>query len=300
MSLSKYIKHEYAEIGFLIGYVVLVAIVLPILGLFYFGASSESVVGSGGFAGLNEYFAKVFFYIGPFLIPAILILVGFKLLQVAKIPHFISIIHDPQQGFFKKIKLFKFFDSPFKTAIVFLMLFLPLGILFLVTNTFLGNVPPEQQLTPTANLIFALEPAVSSETLFTIALIVLAWSGLNWLAVKLKVNKDVAKIMIPFLVIILGTLFYGGVHTARYGASEKDIANVLIMGLLGSILTVSVGSVIPWMLLHYVNNFFAKSREVFASDTTVIVLTIAFMTLLIISYFLITSKVTRRSIIKAG
>lgn len=252
-----YTRREVLDIVFLVVYVVLT---VGIFGLFV-------GFGLGGFE-RQEVLEKNNFYIPygvGFLIGVLALKIGGLFLFGKKKANYEgAILHDPEQTPFG---VFKSLSNPIVLLLAMLIVFTIAGYFATSSQTFFSEIPRyEQQFTPTADVFFSVYPAAPSETLGAIFLISLF--GFIWGFVALKYR-------IPFIVfflvlLIVGTLIsmgYGYVnHIARYSDSEIKMRNVLWFWGFGGFLTSLTGSVIPFLVLHDLNNFFYKLSEVFNSD----------------------------------
>lgn len=255
--MKGYARREVIDIVFLVVYVVLT------IGVF----SLFVGFGLGGFD-KEEIFTKNNFYI-PY---GIVFLIGVIALKVAGIflhgereaKYEGAVLHDPEQTPLGKFRVLK---NPILLILGTLLLFTILGYFATVSQTFFNEIPRyEQQFTPAADVFFSVYPAAPSETLGAIFLIALFGLFIGLLAKKYKLP-----FIAVFIIFLLGSTIistgYGYVnHIRRYGDSEIAMRNVLGFWAFGGFLTGLTGSVIPFLLLHDLNNFFYKLSEVFGSD----------------------------------
>ena len=256
--MDKYIKKELIELA-AVG--VYLAIVLGLASLMFgFGA--------GGFE-RSEILSKNNFYIPYGILFFVLGIVSLKVIGLlvfkSKDKQFEgTIVHDPEQT---PLKNFKLFTNPFLLGYFFLIIFLLLGWLSSRYQTFFTDIPQyEQQFTIGADLFFSVYPASPSETLGALFVISLIGFILGYLAWKKKIDWWLFYIL--FVVFgSLGSMIFGLInHLARYGSSEIAITNVLVFWFVGGLITTITGSMIPFFIMHDVNNFFFRLSKLFSSD----------------------------------
>ena len=270
-------RSEITEIVILIIYSVLV------IGIFslFFG------FGLGGFE-RQEILSKNGFYLSY----GIYFLIG--LVAIKAISLFLfkaneqriegSIIHDPEQT---PLGTFKVIRNPLLLLFLSIIFFSILGWLFTNQQTFFNATPNyEQQFTTGADLFFAVYPASPVETLGALLLISLYGLLLGLFVKKGKLNFTTFVILFVIGSTILSGLFGVINHVARYGFSEVAMRNVALFWAFGGFITALTGSVIPFLVMHDINNFFFRLSTLFSSDVVTGV-TIAIIILMIISFALI-------------
>lgn len=255
--MENYIKGELLEILWLIIYIVL------IIGIFslFFG------LGAGGFE-RNDILAKNNFYI-PY---GIIFLIGLIACKLVGLFYFSSnkkeydgaFIHDSEQSIFKGFKIIK---NPFLLSFFCFIFFGIIGYFASRYNTFFTAVPKyEQQFTPAADLFFSVYPASPSETLGALFLIALFGLILGIFVYRQKLAYSTFTV----LFIIGGSLLsmaYGIInHLSRYGSSDIAMSSVTLFWLIGGLITTLTGSVIPFLIMHDINNFFYRFSKLFSSD----------------------------------
>ena len=277
VKFDKYAKHEILELAFLVIYIVLV------IGVFTLFAG----FGLGGFS-REEILNKANFYI-PY---GIIFLLGIIALKVVGIFVFGKkhaalegvIVHDPPQTPLGKFKLF---NRPFLLAYFSLIVFMLLGWWFSLTQTFFSDIPRyEQQFTTGADLFFSVYPASPSETLGAIFLIGLVGLILGWMVLKGKLGKIVAFVLFVISGTIASLLFGIINHQLRYGSSEVALANVAVFWTFGGLITTLTGSMIPFLILHDVNNFYFRLSKLFSSDIVTFI-TFTIITILIVLFLIV-------------
>ena len=205
-----------------------------------------------------------------------------------------SFIHNPDDGFLPTIE--KGFDKPLSwirdpkklilISFIFFSLFALMGIF---ANIWFTGIPEEFQITNTAKLGLAVNPASDGETFAYIALIGFAFFYLKYLFKKNKYPMWLFWFLIFLIIIPLfglaGTIY----HSYRYGSDIVTMVQVFVFFTLGGIITVLTGSLIPFAIWHQTNNFFQKATQLFSSDTMIVFTLLFFMFLIIftIIYFII-------------
>lgn len=284
--VDKYVKGELLELAFLAVYVA-----------FVLGALSLAIgFGFGGFE-LSEVLAKNNFYI-PY---GIIFLVGIIALKVtgiflfgkkdAKIEG--SVVHDPEQS---PIGGFKVIKNPFLLAYLSLIVFALLGWLAVRTQTFFSEIPKyEQQFTKGADLFFSIYPASPAETLGAIFLISITGLVLGYFLKKGKLGK----MTFLFLFIPIGSvvsMLYGIInHLARYGNSDIALINVAFFWFFGGLITTITGSMIPFLVMHDVNNFFYRLSKLFSSDIVTFI-TFTSIGILVVLFFIVLFRIKNKKV----
>lgn len=255
--MDKYWKSELIEILILIIYVV---VVVGIMSLF-FG------LGAGGFD-KNEILSKNNFYI-PYAAIFLIGLIACKFLGLfifgkknEKIDG--AVINDPEKSVVGQFKLFK---NPLLLIFFSFILFAILGYIASINNTFFTALPDyEQQFTPAADLFFSTYPASPTETLGALFLISVYGLFLGFLVLKNKIKPWMFLVLyIPGGAIV--SMIYGIIdHIARYSSSDIAMQYVMIFWFVGGLITTITGSIIPFLIMHDMNNFFGRFSKLFSSD----------------------------------
>ncbi len=195
-----------------------------------------------------------------------------------------QLIHDPEQS---PLGGFKIVKNPWLLAFFSIIAFSLLGWFFTNQQTFFNETPVyEHQFTTGADLFFSIYPASTAETLG--ALFMISLFGFI-LAVFVKRGKlGHGTFMVLF---ILGTTIvsatYGIInHLARYGFSEIALRNVAIFWAFGGFITSITGSVIPFLFMHDINNFFFRLSKLFSSDVVTFI-TFTIITILSVFFFIL-------------
>lgn len=205
-----------------------------------------------------------------------------------------SFIHNPDDGFLPTIE--KGFEKPIawirkpgKLALISFIFFSLFALMGVFANIWFTGLPEEFQVTETAKLGLAVNPASDAETFAFVFLIGLCFFALKYFFKKNKYPMWLFWTLI-FLVVIPLLGFGGmGYHVWRYGSDVVTLTQVFIFFTLGGVITVLTGSLIPFMIWHQTNNFFQKATELFSSDTMIVFTLLFFMFLIIftILYFIV-------------
>jgi hypothetical protein len=165
---------------------------------------------------------------------------------------------------------------PTRLIFVFGLIALAFGSIVAITGTFVSGVPTlvEGQVTETAQLSLAVEPAVMAETLFFntfmfyIIVAAVAWLLMTRLGLDLLYSIIVGKVV----AVILNTPLFMLYHFFRYQGSEASLVGVGFLGLLTNVLTALTDSIIPAYLLHGSGNFFQKLQTlgVFTNELMIV------------------------------
>lgn len=251
---------------------VVFAVLLPLLAMFLFGQVSETNV-------------KFFSFYGILLIVGIGVLALLKFAQSSSFTNlgnrypllksFGALNHDPENGliglFSPKIAKMLFGNQ----VLLFLGSFILLGgyIFFSanpiqVSQTFIGQsaIPaiPEEVAVGIGKTILEIFPAAEAETIFVVAiasffasLVVAFVPNLNT-----KSKQLIGLAILSFSILIIGL----SLHTARYGGSDIATSAVFRFWLIGGVLTAISGSMIPFRVLHWVNNLIVATAAYLSSD----------------------------------
>ena len=284
--ISDYIKKEILELVSLIVYITLVI-----------GSFSLFFLFGGGGIEKSEILTKNNFYI-PY---GIIFLFGIVSLKIAGMFIFGksnasqegSIIHDPEQS---PIGRFLIIKNPFLLAFFSIILFSLIAWFFTNQQTFfVQSINYEQQFTLGADLFFSVYPASPSETLGALFLISLYGFILSLLVLKNKLPKYLFIILFIIGSIIISAIFGIINHYARYGFDEVAIQNVAVFWSFGGLITAITCSVIPFLILHDVNNFFFKLAKLFSSDIITFI-TFTIIGILFLGFLLIYLRIRKKRI----
>lgn len=259
------------------------------LGLFQTGFESEEIL------------QQFFFYIGPglgFLI-GILIFWFIELLILKGDSEYGNGIGFASQGEFPSPKFFKKFSN-FHLFFLSLIIFSILGFLIFISGeqgTFTGLHVLPQQFSPTSSLLFSGALVPISENLgagFLIAFLFyltrkMARMG-NW--------KRANYVILVYAVFPLLTGVVGVMNHILRGYTETQLWVVFIFWTIGGFITILTGNIIPFIVMHFDNNFFYDVKRLFVSDviTTYFFISITILIVLYILYLFWIRKRKKKNI----
>lgn len=191
----------------------------------------------------------------------------------------------PSFSFFKKFSSTQIF---FTSIIIFSVFGL---VNFLTGQTvFTGVGTLAQQFTATDNILYSSALIPASENLGAALIIALAFFGIRFLIKKTNMSevsfKALCYAIIPILVGIYGLTN----HLLRYGSRDYDLLIVFLFWTLGGLLTVFVGSFIPFWVAHITNNLFTDLKTYFSADLIVILIVAIVLSLIVLYAFIYLRK----------
>lgn len=274
-------KHEILELtGFLIGMPILMIVIPYFSGFLLRGFERE------------DYIQKV-------LIIGLLgvgILIGIFALRWREIhskgkSFGMAYIHDPRKGVFYNLKGFRFMNNPLLLSLFSFVFFSVISLFAVVLRKiqFTGVPSLEQQVTKSAEILLAVEPASSSENMLQLFLISLAVSVIAYKFFKNKPYGGDAKAMYILTSAIVGGIVGWSIHMLRYGAEEYTMLFVFMFWAIGGLMTALTGSFIPFYFWHLTTNLFEKATKLYSSDS-VIIFSGIMLTIIIFSWFLLYQK----------
>lgn len=179
-------------------------------------------------------------------------------------------IHDPEEAPIALTgKIPRIIKSPFAFFILCGIIFVSFGLLGNFFKLTLTGFPVfEQQVTATAKIVTAVEPATSSENhaiLFPIILFILYPLRFlfNYFKLSLGTYHFVSVIGFTIGVAFLGWAY----HLFRYGFNEIAVINVITFWALLGLMTILTYSLIPAWWFHASSNFYQQAREILPPDT---------------------------------
>lgn len=248
-------KQWYNDVYDLIGMMGLVffsAFIVLIL-MYFTGHASEVAI----------YFAKLSFYSYMF-IGALGAVLAFKVAHILSLAlkkkdsPIDVIINDPEAGYqpLTRIKYFRGWWMVLWSLLAFSFIGF-LASTFNLESLFIYIVPSQQeQVSPIADILFNVEPAVSAETLLFLALLVL-FPISKYLFQKTGINMSVFWfVIVPMLAIFIGFCWMI-IHTV-YDFDETKRFGTFVFGTVGSAITMYTGQAIIWWIWHYMNNLFYR------------------------------------------
>lgn len=193
--------------------------------------------------------------------------------------------HDPEQEGLPFLSSLGFVRSPFKLYLGFFLL--SMLLLFGFVNTqqsfagIYGSVFP-QQVSTFANVILNVEPGVLAETLMIGSTYSLLIGFFKWVTIKYKVLNGTYWAFAYLVIVPLTGFLWLAYHNARYGSDNVASGFTLFFGLAGALLTVTFGSVLPFLALHHVNNLFLAMATFVNNDLRIVYVIILFIILLFV------------------
>ena len=165
---------------------------------------------------------------------------------------------------------------PTQLTFWFVLIALVFGGMVAYSGTFVSGVPTlvEGQVSETAQLSLAVEPAVMTETLsFNVFLFYIITGGVGWLLItRFDLELFYAIIVGKVVAVIVGTPLFMVYHFFRYQGSEASLVGVGLLGFLTNLFTALTDSIIPAYLLHAAGNFFQELQTlgVFTNELMVV------------------------------
>lgn len=255
------------------------------LGLFARGFDSQAI------------FEQFLFYVAPGISLLVIVLAVFfiEILITSKDSKYGNSIAFADQGEFPAIPIFKLI-TPLGLLLISLTISVILGAVALFTQqqTFTGLAVLPQQFTAVSSTIFSSALIPISENLDTGALLAVLFLVLRIIARRTDMNKGAFATYVYFF----GTLLSGitGVlnHLFRYSGSETSLIVVFIFWSVGGFITILTGSFIPFVTLHFANNFFYDLRRFLSTDGALQIFIILITLLVIIDVVYFYYKFRRR------
>jgi len=198
-----------------------------------------------------------------------------------------STIYFNSQGEGASLPFFKRFSN-FKLFFFFSIIFGILGLLntAFTKQTFIGVAVLQQQFTKLDSLLFSSSLVPASENLISAFVLALSITILLLIARSKDMSSMNFKILTYFLIPLIVGLFGLFLHFLRYSGTDINLFFVFMFWFMGGLLTVLVGSFIPFWVMHISNNLFFDLGRQFSSDR-ILILTIIVLVLMVISYLLI-------------
>ncbi len=283
---------QWIELFLFILFVTIASYGIPVLALFLGGGAEDP-----------ELFNKVIFYsaVGSgflFGIVALRIIEFFATRSnevYQKYGWAKAIIHEPRLGWLKGLPFYDFFTKFHILLILSVWFFSIMSFASVISGrffTFVSLPPVQQQVTETARLALAVEPAASVETVMFMFLISLLFGPILWLrdSGRLTGNVPIDDLISRFLqvgAVLFFSFIWVGFHLIRYGADDTAIFATFVFGLIGGIFFLLSGSFIPWYIFHVMNNLVLMAKILFSSDlmlilSVIILLIITIVTLIVV------------------
>ena len=187
----------------------------------------------------------------------------------------------PSLSFFKKY-------STFQILWVSIIIALAFSLFNLLTKQliFTGVSVLPQQFSQVDSLFYssALIPASENFGAFLVLGLSLFYirnfaRARNWSKSQFQI---VSIILISLLISVYGLIN----HITRYAGSDLSLETVFFFWLIGGILSITVGSFLPFWILHIVNNLFFDLKRLYSIDT-ILTWTLIILIILIMSYLFV-------------
>jgi hypothetical protein len=178
----------------------------------------------------------------------------------------------------------KLFDTNTKVFLFFGIVFSLLGIFAVYTGTaFSGIGAIGQQFKAFDNILFNITLVVVSENLGAAFIIALSVFTIRAIARKVKMGRGLYVSLI-YIFVPLATATYGLlIHILRYGSSDIAQLNVFGFWLFGGVITLLIGSFIPFAIGHATNNLVLGLKGIF-SNTIIYGYVLLLLTFFIVLY----------------
>jgi hypothetical protein len=184
----------------------------------------------------------------------------------------------PSWSFFSKFSSLQIF---FASAIIFSIF----GLINFLTNqtVFTGVGSLAQQFTPVDSVIYSSALIPAAENLGAALVIALTFFGLRFFINKKNMDAGVFRVLSFVIIPILVGVYGLTNHLLRYGTSDYNLMTVFLFWTLGGLLTVLIGSFIPFWVAHIANNLF-NDLKIFFSHDVVIIFIVSIVIFMIILY----------------
>ncbi len=168
--------------------------------------------------------------------------------------------HNPEYTFIGKH--LPAIQKPLAMISVFLVFGAFLGYVMGVSGSFATGVPilVEGSISDGASLALAVEPAVSSETMFfNVGLFWVFFALIYYVLAKRGADPKLSVIFAKLVAVVANTIAFWIYHFFRYGNQETSQIGVLLLGFITNVSTAATNSVIPAYLIHGSGNLFNKA-----------------------------------------
>jgi len=190
----------------------------------------------------------------------------------------------PSTSWFKRLSQFQIFLAS-------MILFLTIGLFTYISkqSTFTGIATLAQQFTEIDSLLFSSFLIPVAENLDLMFLIALGIFILRYYA--RKYDWQPANFMgACYGLILIGGIFGVANHLLRYGGSDVQIATVFVFWSVGAAITIITGSFLPFLCMHFANNFFFDLGRFVSNDILTLYTGIGIFVLCIIYFLLYHNK----------
>lgn len=223
-----------------------------------------------------------FFFYGVLALPAVIVIFAKIYLQnrgfFEERPAFQGFqyvtLHSPEHTWLGK--RFKIVRSWKALTAISLVLAMGFGAMVSISGQFVSGVPTlvQGKIHSSATLGLAVEPAVSSETLFfNIGMLGLQSAGLFYFFRRREFTAFQSAFVARVIAVFLTTAEFYLYHNFRYGTAETSQIGVLMLGFLTNTLTALTNSMIPAYMIHGSGNLFHKATVagIFTNEIAVVV-----------------------------
>ena len=190
----------------------------------------------------------------------------------------------PSLGIFKRFGQFQIF-------LISMITFCAIGLFSYINRqvTFTGISVLAQQFSEIDSLLFSSFLIPVAENLDLAFLIALGIFGIRSLARRQDWDSTSFMGMV-WLLVPIGGIFGIANHLLRYSGSEVALATVFIFWSVGTALTLITGSFIPFLCMHFANNFFFDLGRFINSEVLLIYGGLAIAVLVVLYFFIYRHK----------
>lgn len=245
---------------------------LLIYALFALGASIAALY-IGSAAEDVENLLKWGFY---FII--IVFSIGYIAFDKFLLPQDFTIVHDPQKGLLSR--MVPFFASPINIALLTFLVFAPFFFFFVLAENTAFVSYAQYQISETANIFLAGEPASLAESFLLIMFMGFAQF------IAMKISRDfLVQFMLRLALTIPVVALLTGYHRFRYGAEETKLFSVAAFFSIEAILLLLFGTIIVLLITHNLNNIIGKMFELLSNDLIFIIAASIYLLVVFVAIF---------------
>ncbi len=189
-------------------------------------------------------------------------------------------------GEFPSFSFFKGFTQ-FQLFFLFLITFSTVGLFTYVSKqiSFTGVAVLAQQFTKTDSLLFSSTLVPIAENLGLAVLIAFGITMFRFYARKYSWEPMNFR-MACFSLILLGGAVGVANHMMHYSGNDIALTTVFVFWTIGALITLVTGSFLPFLTLHFSNNFFFDLGR-FMSNENMMIYVGSFILLMVITYITI-------------
>ena len=266
--MDKEVKKVFKNLSLLVLLIALMYIVPKVIGLSREGFDVAEVLTQ-----YNTYMS--------FGIAAVIILILLTILQfIKKDKEYGSSVFLANQGEFPSFRFWKRYTTPqlYWLSLIFFSI-LGLFSFSIKQQSFTGVGLLKQQFTVFDSIIFSSALVPIAENLDAIALLALAFFGLQMLAKKTKMDKGDFRGFSFALVAVVG--IYGIANHLLRNYQDVQLTIVGIFWTVGSFITIAIGNFVVFLNMHFVNNVLFDLARYFAADAIKIYFGVFIVTLIV-------------------